>query len=140
MFLVSPAQFKKAGSWAEFAKAPVGHRPVQDRRVQAARQRRPGANDDYWDKTRVPKLDKIVLFPMPEATTRLSALRSGQVDWIEVPPPDAMPSLKKAGFKIVANSYPHVWPWVLNWPRRTRRFATSACATRSITASTATGW
>ena len=38
---------------------------------------------------------------MPEATTRLSALRSGQVDWIEVPPPDAVPSLKSAGFKIV---------------------------------------
>ena len=38
---------------------------------------------------------------MPEANTRLAALRSGQVDWIEVPPPDAIPSLKRAGFAIV---------------------------------------
>ena len=51
---------------------------------------------------------------MPEATTRLAALRSGQVDWIEVPPPDAVPSLKGAGFNLVTNSYPHVWPWVFN--------------------------
>jgi len=54
------------------------------------------------------------VFPMYEATTRLSALRSGQVDWIEVPPPDAVPSLRSAGFQIVANSYPHSWPWTLN--------------------------
>src|SRR6185295_11811145 len=37
------------------------------------------------------------------------------VDWIEVPPPDAVPSLKAAGFEIVTNSYPHVWPWVMNF-------------------------
>ena len=51
---------------------------------------------------------------MPEPTTRLAALRSGQVDWIEVPPPDAIPSLKAAGFQISLHPYPHTWPWVLN--------------------------
>jgi peptide/nickel transport system substrate-binding protein len=55
-----------------------------------------------------------LLTPMPEATTRLAALRSGQVDWIEVPPPDAVPSLKQAGFEVVTGVYPHVWPWVFN--------------------------
>jgi ABC-type transport system substrate-binding protein len=45
---------------------------------------------------------------MPEANTRLAALRSGQVDWIEVPPPDAIPSLRSAGFTISTGSYPHV--------------------------------
>src|SRR6516162_10270113 len=102
---VSPAQFAKTGSWAEFAKAPAGTGPFKivefKPRVSATLVR----NDVYWDKARVPKLDKIVVFPMPEATTRLAALRSGQVDWIEVPPPDAVPSLKAAGFEIVTNSY-----------------------------------
>ena len=51
---------------------------------------------------------------MPEANTRLAALRSGQVDWIEVPPPDAIPSLKEAGFQISLWPYPHVWPYILN--------------------------
>src|SRR5262249_61875604 len=68
----------------------------------------------YWDKARVPKRDKVGLFPMPEANTRLAALRSGQVDWIEVPPPDSINGLKQAGYEVVTNSYPHVWPWVLN--------------------------
>ena len=71
-------------------------------------------NEAYWDKARVPKLEKLVLIPMPEATTRLAALRSGQVDWIEVPPPDAIPSLKAAGFQISLKEYPHLWPWVLS--------------------------
>ena len=51
---------------------------------------------------------------MPEMTTRLAALRSGQVDWIEVPPPDAVQSLKGAGFEVLTGVYPHVWPWVFN--------------------------
>jgi hypothetical protein len=41
-------------------------------------------------------------------------LRSGQVDWIEVPPPDGIESLKSAGFAITTGSYPHVWPWFYN--------------------------
>jgi hypothetical protein len=50
---------------------------------------------------------------MPEPTTRLAALRSGQVDWIEVPPPDAIPQLKGGGFTIALNSYPHNWTHTL---------------------------
>jgi peptide/nickel transport system substrate-binding protein len=30
-----------------------------------------------------------------------------------VPPPDAIPSLRQAGFNIVTGSYPHVWPYYL---------------------------
>ena len=71
-------------------------------------------NKDYWDKARVPKLDKLVLMPLPEANARVAALRSGQVDWIEAPAPDAVDSLKKAGFKIVTNAYPHNWTWHLS--------------------------
>ena len=70
--------------------------------------------DGYWDAGHKAKVDAIRLMPLPEANSRLAALRSGQVDWVEVPPPDGIPSLKAAGFTIVTNSYPHVWPWLLN--------------------------
>ena len=114
MLYSSPAQFEKTGSWAEFAKAPSGTGPFKITEFKPRVSVTLSRNDDYWDKARVPKLDRMVLFPMPEATTRLAALRSGQVDWIEVPPPDAVPSLKGAGFEIVTGSYPHMWPWVFN--------------------------
>ena len=44
----------------------------------------------------------------------MAALRAGQVDWIEAPPPDAVASLKSAGFKIITNAYPHNWTWHLS--------------------------
>lgn len=140
MLYSSPAQFKRTGSWAEFAKAPSGTGPFKITEFKPRISVTLSRNDDYWDKNRVPKLDKMVLFPMPEATTRLAALRSGQVDWIEVPPPDAVPSLKAAGFAIVTNSYPHVWPWVMNLQNPTRRGAMRGSARRSTTASIARVW
>jgi ABC-type transport system substrate-binding protein len=114
LFYVSPTAFEKAGNWAEFAKAPIGTGPFQVQNFKPRISVDLVKNANYWDKARVPKLDKVVLFPMPEANTRLAALRSGQVDWIEVPPPDSIDGLKQAGFTVVTNSYPHVWPWVLN--------------------------
>ena len=71
-------------------------------------------NEAYWDKARIPKLDKLVVYPMPESNTRVAALRSGQVDWIEVPPPDAIPSLKQAGLQISLWPYPHTYPYALH--------------------------
>lgn len=71
-------------------------------------------NAEYWDEKRIPKVARLVLLPLPEANTRVAALRSNQVDFIEAPPPDAIPSLKQAGFQIVSNQYPHNWTWHFN--------------------------
>ena len=60
-------------------------------------------------KRGLPKVDSIVLVPMPEALTRTNALLAGQVDLIETPAPDAVPQLKAAGMRIVDNITPHVW-------------------------------
>src|SRR5258707_461041 len=65
-------------------------------------------------KTRLPKVDKMILIPMPEALTRTNALLAGQVDLIETPAPDAVPQLKAAGMKIVDNVTPHVWNYHLS--------------------------
>ena len=65
-------------------------------------------------KTRIPKLEKLFVYPMAEATTRIAALRSNQVDWIEVPAPDSIPSLKAAGYNVLLWPYPHTYPYVLN--------------------------
>ena len=115
MLMVSPAQWEKAGrSWTEFAKTPAGTGPFRITKVVPGQFVEMSRNESYWDTSRTPKLSKLVLIPMPEATTRLAALRSGQVDWIEVPPPDAIPLLKGAGFQISLWPYPHVWPYIFN--------------------------
>ena len=66
---------------------------------------------EYWDQTRIPRHERLILLPLPEANTRVAALRANQVDFIEAPPPDAIPALRAAGMQIVSNQYPHNWTW-----------------------------
>ena len=112
----SPAQFEQVGNdWDKYQREPSGTGPfkVIDYRPRVSVTL--AKNPDYWDADRIAKVDKLTLLPMAEATTRLAALRSGQVDWIELPPPDGIPSLKEAGFNIVTNIYPHIWPYLFSF-------------------------
>jgi ABC-type transport system substrate-binding protein len=111
----SPAQWEKVGrDWRAFAANPSGTGPFKMTAFVPRERAEYVPNTEYWDKNRVPKADKVILLPMPEPTTRLAALRTGKVDWIEVPPPDAIPLLRQGGFQIHLRSYPHVWPYSLN--------------------------
>ncbi|WP_225769529.1 ABC transporter substrate-binding protein [Inquilinus sp. Marseille-Q2685] len=115
IMMSSPAQWEKVGrSWEAFAKTPSGTGPWKLTAFMPRERAELVPNPDYWDEARVPKLDKLVLLPLPEANARVAALRSGQVDWIEAPAPDAVGSLKAAGFQIVTNAYPHNWTWHLS--------------------------
>jgi peptide/nickel transport system substrate-binding protein len=115
IMMSSPAQWEKLGkSWEAFAKTPSGTGPWRLTLFMPRERAEMVPNKDYWDKPRVPKLDKLVLLPLPEPNARVAALRAGQVDWIEAPAPDAVASLKSAGFKIVTNAYPHNWTWHLS--------------------------
>jgi peptide/nickel transport system substrate-binding protein len=115
-FLVSsPAQYEKVGKdWDKFASQPSGTGPFKLTKLVPRELAELSRNDDYWDKNRIPKVDKLVLIPMPEALTRTNALLAGQVDIIETPAPDAVPQLKAAGMKIVDNITPHVWNYHLS--------------------------
>jgi peptide/nickel transport system substrate-binding protein len=111
----SPAQWEKLGkNWQEFAKTPSGTGPWKLTAFTPRERAEMAPNKAYWDKARIPKLDKLILTPMPDANARTAALRSGQVDWIEAPSPDAVPALKGAGMQIVTNAYPHNWTWHLS--------------------------
>jgi ABC-type transport system substrate-binding protein len=111
----SPAQWENMGrDWGRVAMQPAGTGPFKLARLVPRERAELEPNPEYWDKTRLPRVDRVILFPMPEATTRLAALRTGQVDWIEVPPPDAIPALRQAGFQISLRPYPHNWTYTLN--------------------------
>jgi ABC-type transport system substrate-binding protein len=118
LFMVSKCAVEKAGNdFNVYAKAPAGTGPYKFASVVPRQRLELVKNADYWDKNRVPKHDRLVLIPMPEVTTRVAALLSGQVDWIEAPSPDTLPALKAAGMIIVTNAYPHTWPYLLNTAR-----------------------
>ena len=115
ILMSSPTQWEKVGKdWNAFTKHPAGTGPFKLTRLVPREVAELEPFQDYWNTQRVPKADKVVLIPMPEPTTRLAALRTGKVDWIEVPPPDALPGLRKSGFQVILRPYPHNWPYSLN--------------------------
>jgi ABC-type transport system substrate-binding protein len=104
--------FEAAGSnWDTYLSRAVGTGPYRLEQFSIRERAVLARNADYWESARIPKHERLILLPLPEANTRVAALRSNQVDFIEAPPPDAVPSLRQAGFQIVTNSYPHTWTW-----------------------------
>src|SRR6201994_2294798 len=87
-FLVSsPAQYDKVGKdWDKFASDPSGTGPFKLTKLVPRELAELTRNNDYWDKKRLAKVDKLILIPMPEALTRTNALLAGQVDLNETPP------------------------------------------------------
>jgi peptide/nickel transport system substrate-binding protein len=118
LFMISKCAVEKAGNDLNvYAKSPAGTGPYKFSSVVPRQRLELVKNPDYWDTNRVPKHERLVLIPMPEVTTRVAALLSGQVDWIEAPSPDTLSALKAAGMTIVTNIYPHTWPYLLNTVR-----------------------
>ncbi|OAI39071.1 hypothetical protein AYO38_08350 [bacterium SCGC AG-212-C10] len=111
VLIPSPTQVKKLGD--KFVTQPVGSGPFMFKSLTAGQSMTMSKNPNYWgDKAHV---DEVILRPMAEPSTRLAALRSGEVDWIETPPPEAKEALEKSGFQIFLKEYPHAWPWVLDF-------------------------
>jgi ABC-type transport system substrate-binding protein len=118
ILMVSPHTWDAGGhDWGRIGQQMVaaGTGPFRLSRLVPQVSAEVARNPGYWDHARVPKLDRVVFLPIPEAVTRMAALRNHQVDWIEAPPPDGIPSLRAAGFQIVTNSYPMTWSWMLSF-------------------------
>ena len=125
LFMASPAKWQKLfeaaegadpkaksqAAWAGFAKDASGTGPWKMSSFTPRERLELTKNDNYWNKDRIPHVDKMLLLPMPEANARTAALLSGQVDWIEAPAPDAVKEITGRGFRIEKNEQPHVWPW-----------------------------
>jgi ABC-type transport system substrate-binding protein len=118
VMMISPCRAKALNyDWAQYALHPSGTGPYRFDRLVPHQRLEFLPNKDYWDNKRIPQQDRLVLVPMPEASTRTAALLAGQVNWIEAPSPDAIPRLKSAGMDVVTNVYPHDWPYMLNFKR-----------------------
>ena len=116
VLMISPCRAKAVKyNWADYAQHPSGTGPYRFDRIVPHQRMELVPNPAYWDKTRISKQDRLVLIPMPEASTRTAALLAGQVNWIEAPSPDAIDRLKAAGMQIVTNPYPHNWTYQLNF-------------------------
>ena len=88
LFMASPAKWQKLydaadgadakaksqAAWAAFAKDASGTGPWKMSSFTPRERLELVRNENYWDKARVPKVDKMLLLPMPEANARTAAL------------------------------------------------------------------
>jgi peptide/nickel transport system substrate-binding protein len=150
LFMASPAHWQRKfdaatgatpadrarAAWTAFAADASGTGPFRMTRFVPRERLEMVANREYWDPARRPKIDRVVMVPMPEANARTAALLSGQVDWIEAPAPDAMAVIRQRGHVIYSNPQPHVWPWQLSfaenspWLDKRVRQAANLCVDR----------
>ncbi len=92
--IVPPKYIAQVGD-AEFAVKPVGTGPykfvewIKDDRLVL------DANKDYHRGA--PAIDRLVFRPIPELTTRVAALLSGQADLVSDIPPDQVGKVKSSG-------------------------------------------
>jgi ABC-type transport system substrate-binding protein len=132
-----PAAERSKQAWTKFASNASGTGPFKMVTMVPRERLEIEKNPAYWDEKRRPKIDKVILLPLPEANARTAALLSGQVDWIEAPSPDALDQIKSKGFVIYSNPQPHIWPWQFSvvkgsiWQDKRVRQAANLCVNRS---------
>src|SRR5205814_7112238 len=92
LFMASPAKWQKfyeiaeganakaksQAAWTAFAKDVSGTGPWKMSAFTPRERLELVKNDKYWNAARVPKIDKMVLLPMPEANARTAARLSVQ--------------------------------------------------------------
>ncbi|WP_192457173.1 ABC transporter substrate-binding protein [Musicola keenii] len=97
-YIVPPAYISKVGA-AEFARRPIGSGAylmkefIPDERVVMQ------ANPNYWRGK--PAIDQVIWRPIPEATARITALLTGEVQLVDGVPANLVPALQnKPGVRL----------------------------------------
>jgi peptide/nickel transport system substrate-binding protein len=110
ILIPSPEAVMKSGD--SYSNNPVGTGPFVFVSQKPGQEMVLEKNENYWGN--VPKLDKIILRPISDPSARLAALQAGEVNWAEIPPTESIAQLEKAGYQVLLNPYPHIWPYVLD--------------------------
>ncbi len=109
--IVSPAAVKKYGK--KFGHHPVGTGPFAFKSWTPNQSVVLTANQDYWGGA--PKTKTAVFRPLPEASGRIAALKSGDADLIVEVPADNLAQLRSdSALKVQTVAGPHLWFLILN--------------------------
>lgn len=109
--IVSPTAVKEHGK--DFGKNPAGTGAFKFDSWKPNQRVVLTANKDYWNGA--PKTNTVVFRPLPEASTRIAALQSGDADLIVEVPADNLDQLKSdPNTTVQTEAGPHLWFLILN--------------------------
>ena len=95
---IVPAKYLQARGDQGFADAPVGTGPFKFKDWLKQDHLTVAANTDYWGNK--PKLAEVTFKSVPEASTRVAGLQSGDLDVSLLLPPEQAAPLKAAGINV----------------------------------------
>ncbi|MBI3997677.1 MAG: hypothetical protein HY355_01500, partial [Armatimonadetes bacterium] len=113
--IVSPAAVRRLGEG--FARAPVGTGPYMFERLDTGTELVLRRNDTYWGGR--PGFSRIILRHVPDPTTRIALLQSGQVDVINAIPPENVAQLQgNPAIEVVARPALRTFGFAFNLNRK----------------------
>ena len=107
IFPVAPLYYAKVGP-EEFARAPIGTGPYQVESWHRGDRITLARFDGWWKGT--PKADHVVFWAIPEASTRVASVLSGNADVAGQVPPIQTGRIKSSGSAVVVASESGVQP------------------------------
>ena len=93
--IISEDGYKKAGSWENWVKKPIGTGPYKITSFKTSNRLDLVRNDQYWGKQGA--AEKLSFVEVPELSSRVAGLRSGEFDIITEVPPDQIQPLSSDG-------------------------------------------
>lgn len=110
--IASPTAIQKYGN-VEYPNHPVGTGPFKFVGRQKGVKVDFARNPDYW--AGAPKIDGFTVRPLPEAVTRVTALLTGEVDWINAVAPDSMAKVQgNQNLVLQLAQLPNTWGYIPN--------------------------
>ena len=98
---IHPKHYLEKVGMAGMAQRPIGTGPFKFERWVPGDRYELTANKDYWGGA--PKVDRLLIRQIPEATTRVASLLAGETHIIEEVPVDLLPKIESSGTAKVAS-------------------------------------
>lgn len=92
--VVSPAAFQAASTWLDYARRPVGTGPYRVGEYRPDHSLILESHDDYWGG--LPPLRRIRFLEVPEVSSRINMLISGEADFATDIPPDQIRTVERS--------------------------------------------
>ncbi len=104
--IVSRRGFNEAASWLEYSRKPIGTGPYKVRELRPDSMLILDAHDEYWGGR--PPIKTLRLVEVPEVSSRINGLLSGEFQFAcDIPPDQIMQIEKNAGFEVLGGTIPN---------------------------------
>ena len=105
--VINARAFEEAGSWLEYARAPIGTGPYKVRDYRPDVSLTLDAHDDYWGGR--PPLRTIRLVEVPETSARINGLLTGEYQFACDLPPDQIAAVEShPGYEVQGGTIPNI--------------------------------